>query len=104
VVEKKPVKKPVKKSVKDKTIEDAPVDTVEKGFKSKKFAAFMTSTLLWKGLLFWMVYSWAGSLDQQMTILGTVIVSGFVDVGYIVSVAALDKYVRVARITAGRTP
>jgi hypothetical protein len=38
-----------------------------------------------------------------VTILGTVIVSGFVDVGYIVSVAALDKYVRVARITAGRT-
>jgi hypothetical protein len=78
-------------------------DPLEPGLKSKKFIAYMTSSLMWKGLLFWMVYSWTGGLDQQVTILGTVIVSGFVDVGYIISVAALDKYVRVARITAGRT-
>jgi hypothetical protein len=77
-------------------------DPLEPGFRSKKFAAYMMSSLLWKALLFWMVYNWVGGIDQQVTILATVIVSGFVDVGYIVSVAALDKYVRVARITAGR--
>lgn len=84
-------------------VEIVPTDPVEKGFKSKKFIAYMSSSFMWKALLFWMVHSWGSGFDHQLTILITVVVSGFVDVGYIVSVAALDKYVRVARITAGRT-
>ena len=93
---KTPPKKAVPKTPK-------PDDPVEKGFKSKKFVAYILASVMWKAVLFWMVYNWAGGLDQQMTILTTVIVSGFVDVGYIGSVAALDRYVRVARITTGRS-
>ena len=60
--------------------------------QSKKFIAYLISNLGSKALMFWMVYS-----QESDFILTTVVTAAaFIDIGYILGQAALDKYVRVA--------
>ncbi len=66
--------------------------------KSKKFIAYMTSEAGWKLLLFYLLYQLQGKLDHySLVILMTIVItSGFIQIGYILGQAALDKYVNAA--------
>ena len=66
--------------------------------KSKKFIAYMTSEFGWKAILFYLLYHLQGKLDHySLVILMTVVItSGFIQIGYILGQAALDKYVNAA--------
>ena len=61
---------------------------------SKKFIAYLISNLGSKVLLFWMVTR----SESDMVIISTVTAASFIDIGYILGQAALDKYVRVASL------
>ena len=65
--------------------------------KSKKFIAYIIADMGWKLCILYMLYShaekFAGSSASVM--LTMVLVSGFVQVGYILGQAALDKYVNM---------
>lgn len=67
-------------------------DVIEKTpLQSKKFIAYLISNLGTKALMFWMV-----SRQESDLVLTTVITAAaFIDIGYILGQAALDKYVRV---------
>lgn len=71
--------------------------------KSKKFIAFLVSEFTWK-LLAALVLVWAWSaeaieLRAFLILLAIVVVAAFVEVGYILGQASLDKFVRLAEIT-----
>jgi hypothetical protein len=66
--------------------------------QSKKFIAYLLSNLGSKALLFWMV----GHGEGDLVISATVTASSFIDIGYILGQAALDKYVRMASIEKDR--
>ena len=66
--------------------------------KSKKFIAYMTSELGWKFIIFYLLYHLQGKLDHYslVMLMTVVITSGFIQIGYILGQAALDKYVSAA--------
>lgn len=66
--------------------------------KSKKFIAYMTSEFGWKAVLFYLLYHLQGKLDHYslVMLMTVVITSGFIQIGYILGQAALDKYVNAA--------
>jgi len=66
--------------------------------KSKKFIAYMASEIGWKLLLFYLLFQLNGKLDHYtLVILMTIVItSGFIQIGYILGQAALDKYVSAA--------
>ena len=66
--------------------------------KSKKFIAYMISEFGWKAILFYLLYHLQGKLDHySLVILMTIVItSGFIQIGYILGQAALDKYVNAA--------
>ena len=73
------------------TIDKAPT-------KSKKFIAYAIAEFGWKAVIFYLLFHLQGKMDTySLTILMTVvIVSGFIQIGYILGQAALDKYVNAA--------
>lgn len=62
--------------------------------QSKKFVAYLISNLGSKILMAWMVTEQASS----MTMVTAIVAAAFIDIGYILGQAALDKYVRVVAI------
>lgn len=70
---------------------------------SKKFLAYLLAEMTWKVILFAMVMKWADGVEMAL-MLAVVLVAGFVEVCMIGGQAALDKYVRVAQIAAGKAP
>ena len=66
--------------------------------KSKKFIAYMTSEFGWKAILFYLLYHLQGKLDHYslVMLMTVVITSGFIQIGYILGQAALDKYINAA--------
>jgi hypothetical protein len=68
--------------------------------RSKKFIAFMASEFTWKILAALVLFWGKDSIPQQVFIilLAIIIVAGFVETGYIIGQASLDKFVRVAEI------
>ena len=66
--------------------------------QSKKFIAYVLADIGWKACILYMLFlhaeKFAGSSASVM--LTMVLVSGFVQVGYILGQAALDKYVSMA--------
>jgi hypothetical protein len=60
--------------------------------QSKKFIAYNVANLTTKMLLFYMCYKSEGDL----VIMTGLVASAFLDIGYILGQAALDRYVRVA--------
>jgi hypothetical protein len=69
-------------------------------FSSRKFVAYMLSNLLWKFLIFWAVYSEESDFIQMTLI----IVSGCVDIGYILGQAALDAFLGWAGKLVDKVP
>jgi hypothetical protein len=69
------------------------ISQVEKSpMQSKKFLAYLLSNLGSKILTFWMVEKGV----DNVTLITIITATAFIDVGYILGQAALDKYVRVA--------
>lgn len=70
--------------------------------QSKKFIAFLVAEATWKLVLILMIAlgdsTWVvANLTLMLTI---VLVAGFIEVGFVISQSALDKFVRLAQITA----
>lgn len=65
--------------------------------QSKKFVAYLIADFGWKLALFYMLYQSQSKFDHYnfSVIITLLIVSGFIQVGYILGQAALDKYVKV---------
>ena len=71
--------------------------------QSKKFVAYLVAELGWKALAALVLFWGRDAISHQVwaILLGIVVVAGFVEALYIGGQAAIDKYVRVARIAAG---
>lgn len=68
-------------------------DAFERGmFGSKKAVAYLIAELMWKAIIVFMIVM---QVDWWI-VLSTVIITGFIEVGYIGGQAWLDRYVRVA--------
>lgn len=67
--------------------------------KSKKFLAYLLADLGWKACILTMLYQHADKFtgSTASVMLTMVIVSGFVQVGYILGQAALDKFVAMKK-------
>lgn len=66
--------------------------------KSKKFIAYLLAEFGWKLIILFLLYQIQGKIDHYSLVIlvTTVIVSGFIQIGYILGQAALDKYVNAA--------
>ena len=64
--------------------------------QSKKFIAYLIADVGWKIALFYMLFQSKNSYNRYnfIVIITLMIVSGFIQVGYILGQAALDKYTR----------
>lgn len=72
--------------------------------KSKKFVAYLIAEIGWKISLFFILLKAKTGLDYYYftIILTVIVVSGFIQVGYILGQAALDKYIKVAEAAIER--
>lgn len=72
--------------------------------KSKKFVAYLIAEIGWKILLFFILFKAKADLNYYYftIILTVIVVSGFIQVGYILGQAALDKYIKVAEAAIER--
>jgi hypothetical protein len=72
--------------------------------KSKKFVAYLIAEIGWKISLFFILFKAKTGLDYYYftIILTVIVVSGFIQVGYILGQAALDKYIKVAEAAIER--
>jgi len=66
--------------------------------KSKKFVAYLIAELGWKILIAYVLLQYSGKIEHYsfMLLMTIVITSGFIQVGYILGQAALDKYSMLA--------
>lgn len=66
--------------------------------KSKKFIAYLIAEAGWKIGFFYLLYIYQDKIEHYsfMVLVTLIIVSGFIQVGYILGQAALDKYLHVA--------
>lgn len=70
----------------------------KKPMESKKMLAFLWSDLSWKILLGGLIY-FHGDVSVQLAV---VAVAGFIEIGFILGQASLDKAVRLAQIALER--
>jgi hypothetical protein len=66
--------------------------------KSKKFLAYLIADVGWKILMFYVVWEYKTQIDHYafMVLVTMIVTSGFIQIGYILGQAALDKYTHVA--------
>ena len=66
--------------------------------QSKKFLAYLVADFGWKFLMFYIVWEYKTAIDQYafMVLMTIIITAGFIQIGYILGQAALDKYVKAA--------
>lgn len=71
----------------------------KKPLQSKKFIAYLIADLGWKLTLLVILFHSESKLDYYTfsLLLTLVIVSGFIQVGYILGQASLDKYTKVVK-------
>lgn len=74
----------------------------DSNFKSRKFVAFLIAESTWKVLAaFTLVWGWnSARLSDEVfwIMMAIIVVAGFVESGYILGQAALDKYIHLADI------
>ena len=70
--------------------------------QSKKFVAYLVAEITWKALAVLVLFWGKDSIPTQVwaILLAIILVAGFVEVGYILGQAALEKYIQVAQIAA----
>jgi len=72
-------------------------------WQSKKFIAFLATQLGFFILLGAMIYEQdLVKVGENVSFMVLAVTAGFLATGYILGQAALDKYIRVAKITMGR--
>lgn len=66
--------------------------------KSKKFIAYIISEFGWKALILVMLLQYGGKIDHYafLVIVSMIITSGFIQIGYILGQAYIDKYTQIA--------
>lgn len=69
--------------------------------KSKKFVAYLIAELGWKVLIGLILWQYSAKIEHySFALLMTIVItSGFIQVGYILGQAALDKYSMLAEKT-----
>lgn len=75
-------------------------DNIEKlPLQSKKFIAYLISEIGWKLALFYVLWKIKDTIQPtELTLLVTIVItSGFIQIGYILGQAALDKYVQISK-------
>ena len=75
-------------------------------FRSKKFVAYLVGELTWKFLIFYVILEYKNAIDHYafMVLVAMIITSGFLQVGYILGQAALDKYTHLAEKSITEAP
>lgn len=78
----------------------------KKPLQSKKFIAYLIADFGWKVALFYILYQSKSKFDYYSfsVVLTLLVVSGFIQVGYILGQAALDKYTEVTKNITNNTP
>lgn len=68
--------------------------------QSKKFMAYLIAEAGWKIALFALLYIYGKGIEHYsfMVMMTLIIVSGFIQVGYILGQTALDKYTHMAEV------
>ena len=66
--------------------------------KSKKFLAYLIADFGWKIILIYFMYNQQEKIDSYIfgITITLILVSGFIQVGYILGQAALDRYVQIS--------
>lgn len=66
--------------------------------KSKKFVAYLIAELSWKFLIAYVIFEYENKIEHYafMTLVAMIVTSGFIQIGYILGQAALDKYTYAA--------
>ena len=74
----------------------------ESPLKSKKFISFIVSEFFWKILAGLVLFYGKDSMGDStfFIMLAIIFVAGFVEVGFILGQASLDKFIRLAKIAA----
>jgi hypothetical protein len=72
--------------------------------KSKKFLAYLIADIGWKVLMFYVVWEYKTGIDKYafMVLISMIVTAGFIQIGYILGQAALDKYTHVATTALDR--
>lgn len=83
----------------------APADIERSPLASKKFIAYLIAEVTWKIILAVALFTFKAQLSDASVwgwwfMIATVLIAGFVEIGFIGGQAWLDKYVRVATIVA----
>jgi hypothetical protein len=73
---------------------------LKSALQSKKFIAYLVADIGWKILLAMLIYLQRDGLESFALMLSIVVVAGFVQVGFILGQASLDRFVRVAEIAS----
>ena len=71
----------------------------KKPLQSKKFIAYLIADIGWKLVLMYVLFQTKVKIDYYsfIIILTLLVLSAFIQVGYILGQAALDKYIKVAQ-------
>ena len=74
--------------------------------QSKKFVAYLIAEAGWKVALFYLMFTYGQGIEHYsfMVMMTLIIVSGFIQVGYILGQAALDKYTHLAENALDQDP
>jgi hypothetical protein len=74
----------------------------DRPLQSRKFVAYLTAEITWKGLAALVLFWGKDSIPTQvwLILLAIIVVAGFVEVAYISGQAGLDRYTQVAQIAA----
>jgi hypothetical protein len=67
--------------------------------QSKKFIAYLVAEATWKLIIGYAIYQQGLAVNVWLFVL--VVTTGFLEVGYILGQAYIDKFVRVAEIAKG---
>jgi len=69
----------------------------KKPLQSKKFIAYLLADISWKLILVYMLFQLEGKYDYYsfFIVLTLILVTGFIQVGYILGQASLDKYIKM---------
>ena len=65
--------------------------------QSKKFIAYLLADISWKLILVYMLFQLEGKYNYYsfFIVLTLILVTGFIQVGYILGQASLDKYIKM---------
>jgi hypothetical protein len=68
--------------------------------QSKKFVAYLIADLGWKFLMFYLIMEYGAKIEHYafMTIVTMIVTSGFIQIGYILGQAFIDRYVYLAAV------